>query len=106
MLVTDLAAKELEILTQAVPQATRIGVLWNPTTPLHQLALKAVETAGEKLGVQLVMVPARSANDFERAFSTMSRESVTGLLVVSSPLTVSQPSIAAWLCTDQSCVDP
>jgi hypothetical protein len=80
MLLTDLAAKELEILTQAVPQATRIGVLWNPTTPLHQLALKAVETAGEKLGVQLVMVPARSANDFERAFSTMSREGVTGLL--------------------------
>ena len=57
MLLTDLAAKELEILTQAVPQATRIGVLWNPTTPSHQLALKAVETAGEKLGVQLVMVP-------------------------------------------------
>ena len=65
MLLTDLVAKELEILTQAVPQATRIGVLWNPTTPSHQLALKAVETAGEKLGVQFVMPPARSADDFE-----------------------------------------
>jgi hypothetical protein len=30
MLLTDLAAKELEILTEAVPQAKQIGVLWNP----------------------------------------------------------------------------
>src|SRR4029077_20198062 len=96
-LLTDLVAKDLEILTEAVPQATRIGVLWNPTNPSHQLALKAVETAGEKLGVQLVMVPARSADDFERAFSTISREGATGLLVVMSPLTVSQPATLAAL---------
>jgi putative ABC transport system substrate-binding protein len=35
MLLTDLAAKELEILSQALPRAKRIGVLWNPTTPSH-----------------------------------------------------------------------
>ena len=97
MLLTDLVAKELEILTQAVPKATRIGVLWNPTTPSHQLALKAVETAGEKLGVRLVMPPARTADDFEGAFSTMSREGVTGLLVVPSPLTSSQRAPLAAL---------
>ena len=94
---TDLVAKDLEILTQAVPQATRIGVLWNPTNPSHQLELKTAESAGEKLGVQLVMVPARSADDFERAFSTMSQEGVTGLLVVLSPLSVSQPARLAAL---------
>ena len=43
------------------------------------------------------MVPARTADDFERAFSTMSREGVTGLLVVSSPLTVSHPAPLAAL---------
>jgi ABC-type uncharacterized transport system substrate-binding protein len=86
MLLTDLVAKELEILAQAIPHATRIGVLWNPTTPSHQLALPAVETAGEKLGVRLVVVPARTADDFEGAFSTMSQAEVAGLLVVASPL--------------------
>jgi putative ABC transport system substrate-binding protein len=86
MLLTDLVAKELEILAQAIPHATRIGVLWNPTTPSHQLALPAVETAGEKLGVRLVVVPARTADDFEGAFSTMSQAGVAGLLVVASPL--------------------
>src|SRR5262249_29541176 len=31
MVLTDLAAKALEVFKDAVPHATRIGVLWNPT---------------------------------------------------------------------------
>src|ERR1700730_5334564 len=57
MLLTELAAKELEILKEAVPHATRIGVLWNPTTPSHPRALKAAEAAGENLGGGLRPVP-------------------------------------------------
>jgi putative ABC transport system substrate-binding protein len=97
MLLTDLVAKELEILTQAIPHATRIGVLWNPTTPSHQLALPAVETAGGKLGIRLVVVPARTADDFEGAFSTMSQAGVAGLLVVASPLFTIQRALLAEL---------
>src|SRR5262249_20840464 len=48
---TALAAKQLEILIEAVPQAKRIGVLFNPPTLWHRTALQAVETAGKKLGV-------------------------------------------------------
>jgi putative ABC transport system substrate-binding protein len=33
MVLTELAAKGLELLDQVVPRVTRIGVLWNPTTP-------------------------------------------------------------------------
>ena len=50
VLMTDLAAKNLEILKEALPQLTRIGVLWNPTTPSHVPALKSVEAGAEKLG--------------------------------------------------------
>jgi putative tryptophan/tyrosine transport system substrate-binding protein len=90
MVMTDLVTKELEILTQTVPHATRVGVLWNPTTPSHRLAMKAVEAAGEKLGVVLVAVPMRTVDDFGGAFATMSREGVACFLVVGSPLTYSQ----------------
>jgi putative ABC transport system substrate-binding protein len=65
MLLTDLAVKELEILTEVLPQMKRIGVLWNPTTPSHIPAMRAVEDAGEKLGVQLLLLPERTAEDFE-----------------------------------------
>jgi putative tryptophan/tyrosine transport system substrate-binding protein len=90
MLLTELAAKDLEILTQTLPQATRIGVLSNPTTPSHRLALRTVANAGEKLGVKLVDVPAGAVEDFDRAFATLSLDGVAGLLVVGSPLFNSQ----------------
>ena len=56
MLLTELAAKGLEMMAEALPQTRRIGVLWNPTTPSHSRALPAVETAGEKLALELRMV--------------------------------------------------
>jgi putative tryptophan/tyrosine transport system substrate-binding protein len=96
-ILTDLVAKELEVLKEAVPQATRIGVLFSPTAPSHRPAVQAVETAGEKLGVQLVMVPARTVEDFEGAFSTLSREHVGGFVVVDAPLTVSHRARLAEL---------
>jgi putative ABC transport system substrate-binding protein len=51
MMLTELSTKELEIFTEALPQARFIGVLWNPTTPSHPPALQAIEAAGKKLGV-------------------------------------------------------
>ncbi|MFL6948917.1 MAG: ABC transporter substrate-binding protein, partial [Xanthobacteraceae bacterium] len=89
IILTDLVAKELEILKEAVPQATRIGVLFSPTAPSHRPALQAIETAGQKLGVQLHMAPVRTAEDFDGAFAMMSRERVGGFHVMASPLFLS-----------------
>ena len=86
MLLTELVAKELELLKEAVPHANRMGVLWNPTTPSHAAALKTVEVSGARLGIDLLMVPVRTAQDFEGALTTMTQEHVGGLLVVASPL--------------------
>ena len=41
-LLTDLAPKQLETLKEAIPLARRIGVLWNPSTPSHAVAVPAV----------------------------------------------------------------
>ena len=97
MLLTDLSAKELEILKDAVPQAGRIGVLWNPTTPSHAPALKAIEAGAEKLGVRLGMVPARTRDDFPVAFATMVEERADAVLVVSSPLARVERNLLAAL---------
>jgi putative tryptophan/tyrosine transport system substrate-binding protein len=90
MLLTELAAKGLEVISEALPRARRIGVLWNPTTPSHPRALEAVEAAGEKLGLALRKVPARSLEELDGAFATMTQERVGGFLAVASPLVVGQ----------------
>jgi putative tryptophan/tyrosine transport system substrate-binding protein len=86
-LATDLDAKAMEVLNEAVP-ARRIGVLWNPTTPSQVPGLQSVKAAGEKLGLTLHMVPAARADDFDAALASMARESVGGVFVVPSPLTL------------------
>lgn len=97
MVLTELAAKSLEILKQAVPGATRFGVLWNPTTPSHAKVVEEVEAAGRSLGIELSMIPIRSIEDFEPSFVTMIREQVAAFLVPPSPLTNSQPVALAEL---------
>jgi putative tryptophan/tyrosine transport system substrate-binding protein len=86
MVLTELSAKDLEILKEVAPQATRIGILWNPTTPSHTPALKAIQAGGEKLGLQLLMVSARTAGDLTEGFSMMTRQRVEAFLALGSPL--------------------
>lgn len=97
MTLTEIAAKGLETLKETIPHATRIGLLWNPTTPSHRYVVKAVEDAGIRLGVQLLMAPVRTVADFDGVFSTMTQERVDGFLVPTSPLTNSQRAPLAEL---------
>src|SRR5947209_2270055 len=97
MLLTELSVKELEILRETFPSATRIGVLWNPTTPSHPTALNAVKAASEKLGIQAVLASSGTVSEIREAFSTMSKEGVGAVLVLSSPLYNSQASLLAEL---------
>ena len=92
-----LVAKELEILKEALPHAKQVGVLWTPTAPSHAPALKALEAAAENLEIQLLPVPARALEDFDAAFSTLTRARVDCFLAVSSPLFYSQRAPLAEL---------
>jgi ABC-type uncharacterized transport system substrate-binding protein len=89
-LATELNAKALEILQQALPQAPRIGVLWNPSTPSTIPGLQSVKAAGEKLGLELHMASAATTEEFDAALASMARANVGGVFVVPSPLTVMQ----------------
>jgi putative tryptophan/tyrosine transport system substrate-binding protein len=101
MLQTDLVTKELEILKEALPHATRIGVLWNPTTPSHPLALKAIKATGEKLGVAIHMAPAGKFEDIAGAFASMTQARVDGFLVLGSPLFSAQRATLGELALKQ-----
>jgi putative ABC transport system substrate-binding protein len=86
-LFTELVVKELEIMTQALPHMTRIGVLVTVTAPSHRPAADALEAAAPVLGVQVLPVPVRTSEDLDGAFALMARERVDGVLVVASAFT-------------------
>jgi len=85
---SDITAKRLEILKQAVPHAIRFGVLWDSTAPSYRPVLQAAEAASGTLGVQLLTVSVSSAADYDGAFAKMTQGRVDGALVHASALTV------------------
>ena len=96
-LTTEIDAKALEMLKEVLPQATRIGVLWNPTTPSQVPGLQSVKAAGQKLGFALDIVPAATAVEFDAALASLARENVGGVFVMPAPVTTSQSALLAEL---------
>jgi len=97
MLLTEVSVKELELLKEMLPGATRVGLLWNPTTPSHPTAVKAVEGAAHTLGVELVPVSASTIAEVQDGFLSMANERSNGVLVLSSPLYTVQAELVAEL---------
>jgi putative tryptophan/tyrosine transport system substrate-binding protein len=94
---TEIDAKALEMLKEVLPQATRIGVLWNPTTPSQVPGLESVKAAGERLGLALHIVAAATAEDFDAALASLAQENVGGVFVMPAPVTISQRALLAEL---------
>jgi len=97
VLFTELVAKELEIMTQALPHMKQVGVLVTATAPSHRPALEAVETTAQRFHVQVRTVPVQRPEDLDGAFAVMVRDRVNGFLAVASPLTRSQRVLLAEL---------
>jgi putative tryptophan/tyrosine transport system substrate-binding protein len=97
MLLTEVAAKELEALREALPNAKRFGVLFTSTAPSHIPALEAVETAARSLAVELRRVPISGEEDLQAAFATMTRDGVEAFIVLASSFTLSRRALIADL---------
>jgi putative ABC transport system substrate-binding protein len=65
----DLAGLRLSMLKEAVPSASRIGVLYNPAERPSAEELRQTEIAAKKLGVIVQPIEARSADALERTLS-------------------------------------
>jgi len=86
-LSADLSTKQLELLKEAVPRASRIAVLWNPDNPWHPITMKDLEAGGRSLKLQLQKVPVRGPEEFQNAFATMRKERVQAVLLLADPIT-------------------
>jgi putative ABC transport system substrate-binding protein len=89
ILTPELVGKWLELLKQAVPGVSRVAVLWHPggfPERTEKDMLKAAEVAGRALGVQLQLVEARGPEDFDRAFSDMTRTRAGALTVLATTM--------------------
>ena len=89
----ELVGKCLEQLKLAVPAVSRVAALWQPGgqgEPTEKEMLKAAEVAARALGVRLKFVEARGPENFDRAFSEMTRARAGALTVLPSNMFISE----------------
>jgi putative ABC transport system substrate-binding protein len=85
--VDKLVPKQLELLQEVVPMATRIGVLFNASNPANSggIPLLESETASKPL-LKLVPVGVRAPADIDTAFQTFAHDRVEAVLVFQDTL--------------------
>ena len=95
-LLSDVAAKQVELLHELVPRSAAIGFLVNPKDPTSEAATKDAQAAADALGHKLVIVNANSASEIEPAFAALARRKISAVFVNADPLyTVNSPKIVA-----------
>ncbi len=82
----DLSAKQLELLKEAVPKILRVAVLMNPANPWHALGLKEVGVRAQALALDLEILEVRRPEEFEDAFSAITRKRGGAVLVLADPM--------------------
>lgn len=73
--------KCLQLLKEAVPAASRIGVLLNPDNPAWRDYPTALNAAAEQLGLTLIFIESRGPVDIDRTLSQLADKALDGLLI-------------------------
>ena len=84
-----LAGKRLELLKETIPNLSRVAVLWDPQVQGTAQEWKESQLPARELGLQLHSMEVSSADKFENAFKEAARARSGALVVIASPLAVS-----------------
>jgi putative ABC transport system substrate-binding protein len=84
MLTAELAPKQLQLLRELIPKATRFGVLVDPAFSATPSIIADLQAGAGNLGLELIVVNARTESDLETAFATFSQPRVGAVLVTNS----------------------
>jgi putative tryptophan/tyrosine transport system substrate-binding protein len=78
--------KRVQILKEIVPDINRVAVLRPVGDPNIEFDMKSLELAARELGVTILPVDLRSADDLEAAFASMKESGAEALIVIRSAL--------------------
>jgi putative ABC transport system substrate-binding protein len=78
----ELIAKRLELLSEALPRASRLVALANPDNASAHPALKALDLRARTLKIAFQTVQVRRPDDFRDALAAIARQRADGVVVV------------------------
>jgi putative tryptophan/tyrosine transport system substrate-binding protein len=81
----DVVGKRLELLREVVPAFHRLAILWNPLNTGGVLEMKDVQTAASTMGLDIIPLEIRLAEEIEPALESLNNR-VDALYLASDPL--------------------
>ena len=81
----DTVSKHLELIAEAVPNLSRAAILNNPDNSYHPGIVKNAEVVAHKIGLTLIPIAARNAQEIQSAFTAMIRDGVGGAVFLPDP---------------------
>ena len=90
IITVDLAPKLLELLKTMLPKLSRAAILTHPDATHHPAIVKNTQAAALQFGIEISPVSARSVEDIERGFTTLTRERAVAVIVAGTPLFTGQ----------------
>ena len=97
--MAELESKQLGLLHELAPAATRVGLLVNPNYPLTEPVTRDVIAAASAIGFAIDVVQASNSREIEAAFATLVRNKADALLVGPDALLLSRRLQIATLAT-------
>ena len=93
-----LTGKRIELLKDALPDAIRIGMMFNPDKSVAVASIEQAEQVARRRGLVLVQAPVRHVTEIDAAIKTLARERVDAVHVEpGSPMTGYQRDIVMLL---------
>ena len=81
LLSVEVGPKSLELLHSAVPSGKSIALLVNPTNPNADVQSKTLQTAAQRLGLQLHVLNAITPSDFDAVFARVKELKANALII-------------------------
>jgi putative ABC transport system substrate-binding protein len=87
----ELVAKRIELAHEAIPKATSVALLVNPTSPtLAEAAIEDAQNATRNLGLKLDLLRASSERDFDSVFAAFDQMQAGALVIVTDAFFISR----------------
>jgi putative ABC transport system substrate-binding protein len=80
----ELGGKEIQLLKEAIPTISRVGILWDSGT--GDLQFRTTEGAAREAGLTVQSIPIRRVDDVNDGLDRAARNHLNGVIVLSSPL--------------------
>jgi putative tryptophan/tyrosine transport system substrate-binding protein len=87
MISPEVSGKRLELLKEAAPKISRIGVLWDRVVPENIFDFRTTEVAAQAIRLKIESLEVRKPEDLERNFSLALRRRISALIVIGGGVT-------------------